>query len=59
MDEIIREALNFVTQSKPVKEEVPDPKAKGGKKDAKPDAGALLFEGKDTTRYKDIAETVA
>jgi len=55
MMDVLREALNF---AKPPKEEVVDPKAKGGKgKPAQAEASASdLFVGKDTTLYKIIAE---
>jgi ABC-type thiamine transport system substrate-binding protein len=51
MEEIVREALNYVSTEK--KEEVPDPKAKAkkGNEPAQVDA----FAGLDTTAYKQIA----
>lgn len=53
MGEIIREALEYVDPSQ-TKEEVVDPKAKGGK--AKPaETPVDKFAGKDTTQYKEIA----
>lgn len=50
MDEIVREALNYVSDKK---EEVPDPKAKG-KKGNEP-AQVDPYAGLDTTNYKLIA----
>ena len=41
-----------------MQEEIKDPKAKGGK-GAKAEVTTQLFEGKDTTRYKEIAENVS
>ena len=55
MSEILREALVYV--SKPdAKEEVVDPKAKGGKPaKGEPAQAADSFAGLDTTQYKEIA----
>lgn len=52
MDEILREALQYVSPDK--KEEVVDPKAKGKGKAAEP-VHVDVFAGLDTTEYKDIA----
>lgn len=52
MNDIVREALNYVDPAQK-QEEAVDPK-KGGK--GKPaDAPADIFAGNDTTAYKDIA----
>jgi hypothetical protein len=52
MDEILREALIYVSPEK--KEEVPDSKAKGKGKPA--EAGSAdIFAGLDIANYKEIA----
>jgi hypothetical protein len=55
MSDIIREALAYVMKPE-VKEEVVDPKAKGGK-GAKADATQAVdvFSGLDTVQYKEIS----
>ena len=56
MSEVLREALGFVSTEK--KEEVVDPKAKGGKGKAAEAAVVELFVGQDTTLYKDIGTKI-
>ena len=58
MGEMVREALAYIDPGQ-VKEEVADPKAKkGGKGGASPDAPTDKFAGQDTTKYREIAETL-
>jgi hypothetical protein len=56
MSEVLREALGFVSTEK--KEEVIDPKAKGGKGKAAESTTVELFVGQDTSIYKDIATKI-
>ena len=53
INEVVREALTYIEQAKTPQEEV-DPKAKGKPKEAVAD----IFEGKDTVKYKEVAEAL-
>ena len=53
MAEVLREALNFVNPA--LKEEVIDPKAKGGKGGKPAEAANDQFVGKDTAAYREVA----
>jgi len=55
MDDVVREALAYVIQTRTPKEEAPDPKAKGGKGKEKVEAPVEMFAGKDTVAYKEVA----
>lgn len=49
MNDIVREAINYVDKASAKVEEVVDPKAKGKGKPAAGDATADIFAGKDST----------
>ena len=54
MSEILRAAIHYVDPANANKEEVVDPKAKGGK--GKVEAAPVdPYEGLDTTAYKEIS----
>jgi hypothetical protein len=55
MEDIIREAFNYVNPEK--KEEVPDPKTKGKGKAQDP-VNVDIFSGQDVETYKDLANTL-
>jgi hypothetical protein len=59
MDEIVKEALDYVNPRKT--EEAVDPKAKGkpaGKGKAEEEKSLDVFEGKDTDQYKEVATQI-
>jgi hypothetical protein len=57
MNDVLREALIYVDPNQ-VKEEVIDPKAKAAAKGKVAEAPTDIFAGKDTTKYKAIAQKI-
>ena len=57
MSEILREALLYIDPNQ-VKEEVIDPKSKAPAKGKVVEAPLDIFAGKDTTKYKAIAQKI-